>query len=167
MEKATIEEGNLFLAYLEALKDEFKHYSKYWVEINYAAAAFDELNMCRSRLQVITMEDLDQAGGKKSIQQILDYEVHETFEDLQVQKVTAEREFVRLKGTLKYLQHLGSVAEIDVCPICQCQPEERYAVLQCGHHFCIVCAPQLVRIARSQGNNVTCGVCRHKQQIAE
>ncbi|KAL9701718.1 hypothetical protein quinque_005159 [Culex quinquefasciatus] len=167
MEKATIEEGNLFLAYLEALKDEFKHYSKYWVEINYAAAAFDELNMCRSRLQVITMEDLDQAGGKKSIQQILDYEVHETFEDLQVQKVTAEREFVRLKGTLKYLQHLGSVAEIDVCPICQCQPEEKYAVLQCGHHFCIVCAPQLVRIARSQGNNVTCGVCRHKQQIAD
>lgn len=164
---AIIEEGDLYLSYLELIKAEFKEYSKYWVEINYTVAAYDELNMCRSRLHVVTVEELEESNAKKSIQQVLDCEVDETLEDLQVQKLHSEREFVRLKGTLKYLQHLGSVEEIDVCPICQLPPEQKYAVLQCGHHFCIVCAPQIMKIARSQGNNVSCVVCRHRQRMAD
>ncbi|XP_055611063.1 E3 ubiquitin-protein ligase SHPRH [Uranotaenia lowii] len=166
-EESIIEEGELYLEYVENLKAEFKEYSKYWVEINYTAAAYDELNMCRSRLQVVTVEELEQGNSKKTIQQILDCEVDETLEDLQVQKMNSEREFVRLKGTLKYLHHLGSSSEIDVCPICQNIPEEKYAVLQCGHHFCIVCAPQIMKIARSQGNMLSCVVCRHRQRMAD
>ncbi|XP_055627280.1 E3 ubiquitin-protein ligase SHPRH [Toxorhynchites rutilus septentrionalis] len=165
---ATItEEGDQYVAFMERIKAEFKEYSKYWVEINYTVAAYDELNMCRSRLQTITLEELEQNNGKKTIQQILDCEVDEVLQDLQVQKLASEREFVRLKGTLKYLQHLGSVEEIDVCPICRNLPEGKYAVLQCGHHFCTVCAPQLVKIARAQGNNVSCVVCRHRQRVQD
>ncbi|XP_055534746.1 E3 ubiquitin-protein ligase SHPRH [Wyeomyia smithii] len=158
--------GDLYLSYLERLKAEFKEYSKYWVEINYTAAAYDELNMCRSRLQVVTLEELEESNSRKTIQQILDCEVDETYEDLHAQKMNSEREFVRLKGTLKYLQHLGSTEEIDPCPICRNVPE-KYAVLQCGHHFCIVCAPQIMRMARNQGNQISCVVCRHKQRVSD
>ncbi|XP_058460410.1 E3 ubiquitin-protein ligase SHPRH [Malaya genurostris] len=166
-DETTIETGELYVAYLERIKAEFKEYSKYWVEINYAAAAYDELNMCRSRLQVVTVEELEQNNTRKTIQQVLDCEVDETFEDLQLQKMNSEQEFVRLKGTLKYLQHLGSTEEIDPCPICRNEPW-KYAVLQCGHHFCIDCAPQIIRLARNQeGKLVTCVVCRHRQRVAD
>ncbi|XP_058831485.1 E3 ubiquitin-protein ligase SHPRH [Topomyia yanbarensis] len=165
-DEAIIEVGDLYLSYLDRIKAEFKEYSKYWVEINYTAAAYDELNMCRSRLQVVTVEELEQNNTRKTIQQVLDCEVDETFEDLQFQKMNSEQEFVRLKGTLKYLQHLGSTEEIDPCPICRNAPL-KYAVLQCGHHFCIVCAPQIIRIARNQGNQVSCVVCRHRQRVAD
>ncbi|XP_029716556.2 E3 ubiquitin-protein ligase SHPRH [Aedes albopictus] len=162
-----IEEGDLHIAYLDALKAEFKQYSKYWVEINYTAAAYDELNMCRSRLQVVTVEELEENNTRKTIQQILDCEVDETLEDLKVQRMNSEREFVRLKGTLKYLQHLGSAREIDVCPICQYTPKDKYAVLQCGHHFCVACAPEILRMARNHGNIISCVVCRHRQRVPD
>ncbi|XP_062553658.1 E3 ubiquitin-protein ligase SHPRH [Armigeres subalbatus] len=167
LESEIIEAGDLYLAYVEALKTEFKQYSKYWVEINYTAAAYDELNMCRSRLQVVTVEELEESNTRKTIQQILDCEVDETLDDLKVQKMNSEREFVRLKGTLKYLQHLGSAKEIDVCPICQYTPKDKYAVLQCGHHFCVACAPEILRIARKSGNVIACVVCRHRQRVPD
>lgn len=162
-----LEEGDLYLAYVDALKAEFKQYSKYWVEINYTAAAYDELNMCRSRMQVVTVEELEESNTRKTIQQILDCEVDETLEDFKAQKMNSEREFVRLKGTLKYLQHLGSAKEIDVCPICQYTPKDKYAVLQCGHHFCVACAPEILRIARNHGNIIACVVCRHRQRVPD
>lgn len=158
-------EGDLYISYLENLKTEFKQYSKYWVEINYTAAAYDELSMCRSRLHVVTLEELDHNITKKTIQQILDIEVDETLHEMQLQKTASEKEFVRLQGTLKYLHHLGSVKEIDVCPICQYPPKEKYAVLQCGHHFCIVCVSHILRMNRDV--NIDCVVCRHRQRVAE
>lgn len=37
----------------------------------------------------------------------------------------AELEFVKKKGTLRYLEHLEANKEVEDCPICQQKPEEK------------------------------------------
>lgn len=45
-------DGELHLQVIELIKDEYKQYSQYWVEVNHSAAAYDELKMCKSRMQM-------------------------------------------------------------------------------------------------------------------
>ncbi|XP_049541626.1 E3 ubiquitin-protein ligase SHPRH [Anopheles darlingi] len=159
-----------FFAYLEAIKSESKEYSSYWVEVNYTVAAYDELNMCKSRFQLISLEEyqaMQRAKKKPTIMQLLKSDLEGAMRDLHDTKLLAERDFLRLQGTLKYLAHLGVRQEIDPCPICQTIPDETYAVLQCGHHFCRECIDTIKQLAVSRGNIMTCGVCRHQQSVQE
>ncbi|XP_050094766.1 E3 ubiquitin-protein ligase SHPRH [Anopheles aquasalis] len=159
-----------FFAYLEAIKAESKEYSSYWVEVNYTVAAYDELNMCKSRFQLISLEEyqaMQRAKKKPTIMQLLKSDLEGAMRDLQDTKLVAERDFLRLQGTLKYLAHLGVRQEIDPCPICQTIPDATYAVLQCGHHFCQECIDTIKQLARARGNIMTCGVCRHQQSVQE
>jgi E3 ubiquitin-protein ligase SHPRH len=98
-------------------------YSKFWVEINYTASAYDELNMCKYQLQVVPSVDIE----KESNLQIYDFEIADTLHELVLQQEMAEKEFVRLKGSLKYLHHLKEKdsTEPEICPICKQVPEER------------------------------------------
>lgn len=47
-----IEMGNNFFKYLEEMKAQFKIHAQLWVEVNYTVSAFDEINMCKMRIQV-------------------------------------------------------------------------------------------------------------------
>uniref|UniRef100_A0A182WJB3 RING-type domain-containing protein n=1 Tax=Anopheles minimus TaxID=112268 RepID=A0A182WJB3_9DIPT len=165
-----VTEGDHFLSFLERIKVEFKEYSQYWVEINYTVAAYDELTMCKSRLQLLTEaehREMQLAKKKPSLMQLLACELPNTMAELQLTKATTEREFIRLKGTLKYLEHLAARKEIDPCPICQIIPEGKYAVLQCGHHLCSVCSLKMMKLARASGNTTTCAICRHEQHVKD
>lgn len=166
----TIVESDRFIAFLEHAKVEFKEYSQYWVEINYTVAAYDELTMCKSRLQLLTLaerREIEKKKKKPSPLQVLECELADTLAELQLTKAEAERDFVRLKGTRKYLEHLGSRKELEPCPICHSIPEGRYAVLQCGHHLCSICLMRIFQLARAHGNMTTCGICRHEQHVKE
>uniref|UniRef100_A0A182IK53 RING-type domain-containing protein n=1 Tax=Anopheles atroparvus TaxID=41427 RepID=A0A182IK53_ANOAO len=166
----TLAEGDHCLAYLEQVKQEFKEYSRYWVELNYTVAAYDELKMCRSRLQLISEEqllELEWAKKKRSLMQLLPSELDVQLQDLQQTKAESERAFVRLQGTLKYLTHLEQKSDIDPCPVCQVSPESKYFVLQCGHHFCSICAINLFKIAQERQNMISCVICRHQQHVRD
>ncbi|XP_308421.5 E3 ubiquitin-protein ligase SHPRH [Anopheles gambiae] len=166
----TIVESDRFIAFLEHAKVEFKEYSQYWVEINYTVAAYDELTMCKSRLQLLTLaerREIEKKKKKPSPLQVLECELADTLAELQLTKAEAERDFVRLKGTRKYLEHLGSRKELEPCPICHSIPEGRYAVLQCGHHLCSICLMRIFQLARAHGNMTTCGICRHEQHVKD
>lgn len=103
-----------------------QEYSKYWVEINYAAAAYDELNMCKSRLKSVDPEAIKNEPDAKSIMNIPYYEVDMKIFEHRAQLIEAERLFHRSQGTLKYLKHLeNNSAEPEVCPICKQIPENK------------------------------------------
>uniref|UniRef100_A0A182LS81 RING-type domain-containing protein n=1 Tax=Anopheles culicifacies TaxID=139723 RepID=A0A182LS81_9DIPT len=165
-----VTDGDHFLSFLERVKLEFKEYSQYWVEINYTVAAYDELSMCKSRLQLLTKEEheeMQHAKKKPSLMQLLAWQLPDTMAELQLTKDTSEREFIRLKGTLKYLEHLAARKDIDPCPICQVVPEGKYAVLQCGHHLCSICSLKMMKFARASGKTTTCAICRHEQHVKD
>uniref|UniRef100_A0A182SRK5 RING-type domain-containing protein n=1 Tax=Anopheles maculatus TaxID=74869 RepID=A0A182SRK5_9DIPT len=170
LEQTIVTEGDHFISFLERIKVEFKEYSQYWVEINYTVAAYDELTMCKSRLQLLTNEEhleMQRTKKKPTLMQLLACELPDTLAEMQLSKTTAEREFIRLKGTLKYLEHLGARKEIDPCPICQIVPDGKYAVLQCGHHLCSICSLKMVKFARASGNITSCVICRHEQHVKD
>uniref|UniRef100_A0A182NHY7 RING-type domain-containing protein n=1 Tax=Anopheles dirus TaxID=7168 RepID=A0A182NHY7_9DIPT len=170
LDQGIITEGDQFLSFLERVKLEFKEYSQYWVEINYTVAAYDELTMCKSRLQLLTEAErleLEQAKKKPTLMQVHEAELPTTLQEMELAKADAERAFVRLKGTRKYLEHLGVRKEIDECPICQIIPTVKYAVLQCGHHLCVVCAMKVVKFARASGHRTSCVICRHEQHVRD
>ncbi|XP_058123566.1 E3 ubiquitin-protein ligase SHPRH [Anopheles ziemanni] len=168
LDSRVLEEGDHCLAYLERVKQEFKEYSQYWVEMNYTVAAYDELNMCKSRMQLITEEqffELIRAEKKRTPMQLVSSELAVQMRELQLTKNESERAFVRLQGTLKYLAYLGQKSDIDPCPICQVPPSSKYAVLQCGHHFCSICAINLLKMARER--QIVCHICRHQQHTKD
>lgn len=179
------------LAMIEAIKNEYKDYSSYFMEINYAAAAYDELNMCKSRLKACDPDELDDdedmAGNKLLISK---YEVDLRSVEFQQEYTEAETKFVRLQGTLKYLRHLDKKSGTpDVCPICNivpdvkvdldkiicysnydCEmcvfPSPQYAVLECGHLLCIVCLLQLQMNSHNK-SLIECALCRHRQRYSQ
>lgn len=150
----------------------YQEYSKYWVEINYAAAAFDELNMCKTRLEMVSTpptpdsED-DSADSSNEIKSkfksyISIFEITATEEELHLQQQEAEKKFLQIIGRLKYLKHLEQKNEPDCCPICTQKPENKYAILQCGHILCLTCIIQMKKI---QKYHLSCCICRNRQNV--
>lgn len=135
-EDETISEGNKFFKSFDALKEEFKLLAKLWVEVNYTISAFDELNMCKMRLQVVdSPEELAEEDSKFRLK-IARYETDEQLQEYQSQRLDAEINFVRLNGRLKYLLHLKERNEPQSCPICCSVPREKYYITICGHLIC-------------------------------
>lgn len=120
--------GESHIAMIDAIKSEYKEYSSYWVEINYAAAAYDELNMCKSRMKACDPDELDDDDGDDDVAKnkllISKYDVDLQREIFQDEYKEAEVKFIRLQGTLKYLHHLDKKSGTpDVCPICKVVPD--------------------------------------------
>ncbi|XP_063700872.1 E3 ubiquitin-protein ligase SHPRH [Culicoides brevitarsis] len=162
-----LEAADTELKFLEGIKNEFKEYSQYWVEINYTVSAYDELNMCKSRLEDVDMMDEDLPADldvRKSNMRIPRHMILEVQNEMQMEKASAENNFIRIKGRLKYLEHLKGNQKPDVCPICKQDPEERYAVLQCGHSLCMICVNSM---AKFQKNRLSCALCRHVQAFRD
>ncbi|XP_059615593.1 E3 ubiquitin-protein ligase SHPRH [Phlebotomus argentipes] len=158
-----IGEAESHLEYIEALKKEYKEYSQLWSEIDYTVSACDELKMCKSRLEAIHPGELEK-GEKKSSTQIFFYELDDAAEQFKSDLQMAEKEFVRIWGVLKYLKHLQKNSGPEVCPICTQVPEEKYSVLECGHHLCMICMVQMRKFHR---HFLTCSVCRYQQKYKD
>lgn len=152
------------LKLMEALHNEFTELSQLWVEVNHAVSLYDEIEMCKSRLLVydpieIEMEKLP---GNTANLYVSKYEVAGMMLTHQDQIKQAELEFVRKMGRLKYLNHLKKSNVLENCPICCHPPEEKYVVLECGHHMCMVCGVQWM--ATGTAGLLTCSICRHQQR---
>lgn len=160
-EDETIIMGNKFFKYLEALKTQFKIYAKLWVEINYTTSAIDELNMCKTRLQVVESNDEITEENARYRLKITRSDIENQLQILNAQKQEADMHFIRLNGRLKYLDHLKGRSE-STCPICTNQPEERYFVFICGHSICSEC---YCRLVKNRNNFINCPVCRTSQEI--
>lgn len=159
-----IHDGEIHLSIIEAIKNEFKEYSKLWVEINYACSAYDELNMCRSRLQAIDAIEMEQNPElKKSNLHISTHEIEAKLFEMNGQLEEAKLKFIWLQGKLKYLNHLKKKDDVDVCPICRQVPEEKYSVLECGHHLCMIC---LSLVMAQNKHTLVCSICRNKQKYS-
>lgn len=160
LKNETIEDGKTYLKMCEALRKEFKELSQLWVEVNFAVGAFDEINMCKSRLQAFDPVLIEEKEIKSKLC-ISKYDVEDTIIEFKQQMKDAEAEFVRKMGRLKYLNHLEKSKEVDNCPICSQPPENKYSVLECGHHLCLLCT--VAWSEQTPGRNFLCPVCRHVQ----
>lgn len=118
-----LEEGEIHLKYLSLLADEYKAFSNFYVEINYVAAAFDELNMCKLRFQ--DAGRLDSYEGGFSRIHISEFDVELKMADFQSESIEAEKNFIRMLGRIKYLKHLDNAPKEVFCPICKIQTEKR------------------------------------------
>lgn len=161
-EDEIIETGQNFFKYLEALKNQFRLHSQLWVEANHTVSGFDELNMCKIRMQVVEPDEITEEDSRTHLK-ITKYEVEEQLHEFQVQKQEAELNFARLNGRLKYLEHLKAKNEPPTCPICTCIATERYYVTICGHTLCATCFLIMTKARRMQ---LACPVCRTTQAVS-
>lgn len=152
-----------FPDYMDKLKAEFQELSKYWVEINYTVAAYDELNMCKMQFTAVDPETLKK-GEKLKRHQISIHEIDLTRTELQAELNAVELEFAKGTRNMSYLRHLASNPEVHRCPICDIKPEDKYSVWACGHQVCIQC---LLRMKRHTGVKLNCPICRHPQEFKE
>lgn len=155
-----IEMGGYFFKFLEALKSQFKLKSKLWMEINYTVSAFDELNMCKMRLEVVEQSELTKDDVKNN-SKISRLQINEQIQEFQMQKQEAEVSFVRFNGRLKYVKYLKENNDPKECPICELLPKERYYVLDCGHHLCLNCWKMM---STQNPHRMVCPICRAVQQ---
>lgn len=164
-----IEMGKNFFKYLEALKKHYKMLAQLWVELNFTVSAYDELNMCKTRMQVVDSVDEITEEDARFRLKITKYEVQDQIEIFTSQKQEADLLFARLNGRLKYLDHLKEKNEIPVCPICTVQAKDRYYVTVCGHSVCAECFLKLTKDKRRFSNyerlKINCPVCRTTQEI--
>lgn len=156
--------GTRFFKYLEALKQKFKYLAKLWVEVNYTVSAFDEINMCKMRIQVCDSPDEITDEDARFKLKILRFEIPEQLEMFAAQKAEAEIGFVRLNGRLKYLEHLKDQSQPMICPICTNPPLARYFVTICGHCICDEC---YIIMVRNRRKFINCPVCRTHQETRE
>ena len=156
-----IEMGGKFFKYLEALKTQFKLHSLLWVEVNYTISAFDELNMCKIRMQVVDSLEVISEEDTRFRLKIPRHEVEDQIRVFTAQRQEADLNFIRLNGRLKYLEHLKEENDTPTCPICQNIPTDQYFVTICGHTFCSQCYLELVK---HRNRHINCPVCRTTQQ---
>lgn len=155
--------GENHLKYIDAIKNQFKEYSKLWVEMNYTASAYDEMSMCKGRLEVIDAHLMTKQDFKVK-QKIASYEVANQRNLFESQKVEAEREFDRLRARLKYLIYLRDRKnDIITCPVCEELPNGRYCVLSCAHSLCLLCFTAITKHSKSTFN---CPICRNEQAFS-
>ncbi|XP_017495055.1 PREDICTED: E3 ubiquitin-protein ligase SHPRH, partial [Rhagoletis zephyria] len=128
---------------------------KYWIEIEYTVKVYDELDMCKMRIS-LAENDEDKTHFK-----LLDYELDNTFMEQQINLHEAQRRFAMKLARLKYITHLEADAAPGPCPICQSEDESRYAVLECGHHLCLLCLRTIQ--PGNSSNKLCCPICRNRQ----
>jgi E3 ubiquitin-protein ligase SHPRH len=156
--------GGNFFKFLESLKSQYKLYAKLWVEVNYTVSAYDELNMCKMRIQVVDSPEEITDEDTRFRLKFLRYEIDDQLQIFAGQKQEADMNFLRLNGRIKYLKHLKDQDLPKVCPICTNQPKERYFVTVCGHSICAECFMMMVK---NRNKSISCPVCRTMNETKE
>ncbi|KAH8406912.1 hypothetical protein KR222_011423 [Zaprionus bogoriensis] len=141
------------LEMLECLQSLVKLQIKYWIEAEYVIKAFDELDMCKMRI-LLTDNPEEQSNFR-----ILSCQLDEQTQFNMANIATAQLNFTRLAGRLKYLKHLKEDAGDKPCPICQTQDDERYVMMSCGHFLCQHCLDSMKRNL-GRDSITKCPLCR-------
>ncbi|XP_065365815.1 E3 ubiquitin-protein ligase SHPRH [Calliphora vicina] len=142
--------------YLENLQLVCKRLIKFWIEMEYTIKAYDELNMCKMR---ITLTD---EADDKSIFKIMENEIDGRIAEQQNELMSAQRQFIVKLARLRYIKHLEGNDDPGPCPICHLTENDRYAVLECGHHICFPCLKSIRSYVK--GSHFKCSICRNLQQ---
>lgn len=76
-----------------------------------------------------------------------------------------DSEYVNPPLDVVIVSHLLSKSETGHfdCPICyeESIPTAKRVTISCGHHFCITCTVDLLKMCQQEEKNVTCPMCRH------
>ena len=94
------------------------------------------------------------------------------------ERTVSEAEFRKKNGQLMYLENLkktsygkeGGGKNPEACPICQNELGTQWAVLQCGHCYCVDCVRHLADNYANRVSNaksISCPVCRSSTFQAE
>ncbi|XP_022218628.2 E3 ubiquitin-protein ligase SHPRH isoform X2 [Drosophila obscura] len=147
------DECKVQLDFLSSLQGLAKAMAKYWIEVEYMVKSFDELEMCKMRIQ-LTADPKEQSNYR-----ILRGEVAEHLEANLSNLDMSQLNFARLCGRLKYLKHLKEDKSAKVCPICQTDEDSRYVMMVCGHFICKHCLDVMKKKITYEGRT-KCPTCR-------
>uniref|UniRef100_A0A1A9WQQ5 RING-type domain-containing protein n=1 Tax=Glossina brevipalpis TaxID=37001 RepID=A0A1A9WQQ5_9MUSC len=146
------------LQYFDNLQTLCKSFIKLWIEMEYTIKAYDELNMCKMRIS------LAENAEEKSNFKIFKHEISQRIMEQQEQLFEAQRMFTMQLARLKYIKHLENKTDPGPCPICHFEEDDRYAVLECGHHLCYTCLKHLKQLSNLR-SHFKCSICRHTQRF--
>uniref|UniRef100_A0A1A9Z7K6 RING-type domain-containing protein n=1 Tax=Glossina pallidipes TaxID=7398 RepID=A0A1A9Z7K6_GLOPL len=144
--------------YFDNLQMLCKSFIKLWIEMEYTIKAYDELNMCKMRIS------LAENAEEKSNFKVFKHEINQRVMEQKEQLYEAQRMFVTQLARLKYIKHLENKKDPGPCPICRFEEDERYAVLECGHHLCYTCLKHLKQVSNLR-SHFKCSICRHTQRF--
>ncbi|XP_064122069.1 E3 ubiquitin-protein ligase SHPRH-like [Macrobrachium nipponense] len=190
VEEEIYEDSQTHMQILEAMKKEFKNYRILWRAVFDSVSAMDEVNMATIRLRLrFPDEEIPQQKKKKksdgaelekqmeAIRYILEPgELPQQQLKLKSDRVVSENNLRVKLGQLLYLQNLAKTdfgkdggKNPEPCPICQGDLGEKWAVLLCGHCYCMEC----MRSLSNRGFNgmdrsaVKCPICRQPTRTRE
>lgn len=188
VENEIYEDSHVYFQTLEAMKKEFKNYRILWRSLFDSVSAMDEVNMATIRLRLrFPDEELPQQKKKKNGPdlekkvEILRYVIEPAELDQQEIKLKSDqivaKNDLRIKlGQLLYLQNLSKTdfgkeggKNPEPCPICQGDLGEKWAVLLCGHCYCMECMRTLSNRGFNglEKSNVKCPMCRQPTRTRE
>ncbi|KAL9919026.1 E3 ubiquitin-protein ligase SHPRH isoform 1-T1 [Glossina fuscipes fuscipes] len=144
--------------YFDNLQMLCKSFIKLWIEMEYTIKAYDELNMCKMRIS------LAENAEEKSNFKVFKHEISQRVMEQKEQLYEAQRMFVTQLARLKYIKHLENKKDPGPCPICRFEEDDRYAVLECGHHLCYTCLKHLKQVSNLR-SHFKCSICRHTQRF--
>lgn len=97
---------------------------KYWIEIEFAIKAYDELDMCKMR---ITITDNKQEVSNFNI---LECTLPQHIFEFEQELYSAQRSFSSKLARLKYIRHLEKdTDEGNLCPICRLSDSDQVVEL--------------------------------------
>ncbi|XP_052831271.1 E3 ubiquitin-protein ligase SHPRH [Octopus bimaculoides] len=154
------QQAGLHLKLFEVYRKEFPLMSKLVFWLRDQVRVYDELNMCITRMR---LPYLGEKATNYSINVVYQYELKERETRLRYEKISADNDLKKRLGQLFYLQNLAKDANPSEdspptqCLICLEVLKDKWAVLICGHFYCISCI--YIIIKRSQGY-LKCPTCR-------
>ncbi|CAG9815357.1 unnamed protein product [Phaedon cochleariae] len=158
---------------------------KLWTFLDQQICAQDELEICKVRLQLKSVEGVTKDTQVSRILKNLTFNlannknehvnllsVHELdYQNclLRNEHRTSSDKLEKLLGTQKYLETLRKQQyegqSPDPCPICKNALEQHWSILLCGHSYCLECIQVLLE--QTAGDHIQCSVCRNKQKYQE
>lgn len=186
--KDFIKDGEKHSVIMDQLKKEFKELRKLWTFIYQQVAAQDELDMCKIKLRIeengkktaknksdprdMVLKQLSYALENKveTIHMLSSYELEFHRTTLINDEQNARMKLQKTLGIKNYLETLRKQQyegqSPDPCPICHNQLENHWAILLCGHAYCMDCIHTLLEKVHF-GKQIYCSVCREKQNTAD
>lgn len=157
------------LEILTLFKKELADANKFWIELDYSVKAYDELNMCKLRLQIVDKADesLDIDEDEVDVTAIYEigrYELDDRLKQQQMELDMENKELTKKLGRLKYVKHIENTTNPGSCPICMIDPDQKYVFLLCGHHICLMC---FGRFQAFNKRTLQCAICREECRFDE
>lgn len=154
------EQSAINLKLFELYRKEYPLMNKLVLSLREQVRVYDEISMCMTRLR---LPYPGEKRDKDSINVILPHECSSIETQLKFDKKQADNNLKYKLGQLFYLQNLAKKTDTDnssptQCIICFEALKTEWAVLMCGHFYCLSCMDLLVK--RSV-NYVKCATCRH------